>query len=48
LLAEQVTEDGAPAWVLPLAWSHAMFVFAARPELQLSRNSTESLVRVAR
>jgi glucoamylase len=48
LLAEQVTEDGAPAWVLPLAWSHAMFVLAARPELELTRNSTESLVRVAR
>src|SRR5205807_9481764 len=35
LLAEQVTEDGRPAWVLPLAWSHAMFVLAARPELAI-------------
>jgi GH15 family glucan-1,4-alpha-glucosidase len=48
LLAEQVTDDGAPAWVLPLAWSHAMFVLAARPQLELTGNSTESLVRVAR
>ncbi len=37
LLAEQVTDDGAPAWVLPLAWSHAMLVIAARPELELIR-----------
>jgi GH15 family glucan-1,4-alpha-glucosidase len=33
LLAEQVADDGRPVWVLPLAWSHAMFVLAARPEL---------------
>jgi glucoamylase len=33
LLPEQVREDGSPAWVLPLTWSHAMFVLAARPEL---------------
>jgi GH15 family glucan-1,4-alpha-glucosidase len=33
LLAEQVSDDGRPVWVLPLAWSHAMFVLAARPEL---------------
>ncbi len=32
LLPEQVTDDGAPAWVVPLAWSHAMLVLAARPE----------------
>jgi len=37
LLAEQVTDDGAPAWVVPLAWSHAMLVLAARPELELVR-----------
>jgi glucoamylase len=37
LLPEQVTDDGAPAWVVPLAWSHAMFVLAARPELELVR-----------
>jgi GH15 family glucan-1,4-alpha-glucosidase len=48
LLAEQVTDDGTPAWVLPLAWSHAMFVLASRPELDLVRDSAESLVRVAR
>ena len=48
LLPEQVREDGSPAWVLPLTWSHAMFVLAARPELELVRESTESLVRVAR
>src|SRR5207237_350768 len=33
LLPEQVREDGSPVWVLPLTWSHAMFVLAARPEL---------------
>ena len=33
LLPEQVTEDGEPAWVVPLAWSHAMLLLAARPEL---------------
>ena len=36
LLPEQVTEDGEPAWVVPLAWSHAMLLLAARPELSLS------------
>jgi glucoamylase len=40
LLAEQVTDDGAPAWVLPLAWSHGMFVLAARPELELILTSS--------
>lgn len=35
LLPEQVTDDGEPAWVVPLAWSHAMFLLAARPELAL-------------
>jgi glucoamylase len=34
LLPEQVTDDGAPAWVVPLAWSHAMLLLAARPELE--------------
>ena len=33
LLPEQVTDDGEPAWVVPLGWSHAMLVLAARPEL---------------
>jgi glucoamylase len=37
LLPEQVTDDGAPAWVVPLAWSHAMYVLAVRPELELVR-----------
>jgi glucoamylase len=37
LLAEQVTDEGEPAWVVPLAWSHAMLVLAARPELELVR-----------
>jgi glucoamylase len=32
LLPEQVHPDGSPAWVLPLAWSHAMLILAARPE----------------
>jgi glucoamylase len=35
LLPEQVTDDGEPAWVVPLAWSHAMLLLAARPELPL-------------
>jgi len=33
LLPEQVTREGEPAWVVPLGWSHAMLVLAARPEL---------------
>jgi GH15 family glucan-1,4-alpha-glucosidase len=37
LLPEQVTDDGEPAWVVPLAWSHAMYVLAARPELEVVR-----------
>jgi GH15 family glucan-1,4-alpha-glucosidase len=35
LLPEQVTDDGEPAWVVPLAWSHAMLLLTARPELPL-------------
>ena len=38
LLPEQVTRDGDPAWVVPLGWSHAMLVLAARPELALVRD----------
>jgi GH15 family glucan-1,4-alpha-glucosidase len=34
LLPEQADREGRPAWVLPLAWSHAMLVLAARPELE--------------
>jgi GH15 family glucan-1,4-alpha-glucosidase len=37
LLSEQVTDDGEPAWVVPLAWSHAMYVLAVRPELEVVR-----------
>jgi glucoamylase len=40
LLPEQVTESGDPAWVVPLGWSHAMLVLAARPELALVRDGT--------
>ena len=35
LLPEQVTDDGEAAWVVPLAWSHAMLLLAARPELEV-------------
>ena len=35
---EQVTRDGEPAWVIPLGWSHAMLMLAARPELALVRD----------
>ena len=38
LLPEQVTRDGDPAWVVPLGWSHAMLILAARPELALVRD----------
>ncbi|HWQ24164.1 MAG TPA: hypothetical protein VNK94_08680 [Gaiellaceae bacterium] len=38
LLPEQVTRSGEPAWVVPLAWSHAMLILAARPELALVRD----------
>ncbi len=40
LLPEQVTENGEPAWVVPLAWSHAMLLLAARPELEVVRGLT--------
>jgi glucoamylase len=33
LLPEQVdAATGEPAWIVPLTWSHAMFVLAARPD----------------
>lgn len=38
LLPEQVTPSGEPAWVVPLGWSHAMLVLAARPELSVVRS----------
>ena len=40
LLPEQVTDSGDPAWVVPLGWSHAMLVLAARPELAVVRDAT--------
>jgi len=36
LLPEQADPAGKPAWVLPLAWSHAMLVLALQPELDLN------------
>jgi glucoamylase len=36
LLPEQVTDEGEPAWVVPLAWSHAMLLLLARPEARLA------------
>jgi glucoamylase len=39
LLPEQVTDEGEPAWVLPLAWSHALLVLSVRPELEAVRTS---------
>ncbi len=48
LLPEQVTGDGEPAWVVPLAWSHAMLLLAARPELDaVSGANVESPAAVA-
>src|SRR5205807_6357300 len=44
LLPEQVTEDGKPAWVVPLAWSHAMLLLAARPELDVVRERGASFM----
>jgi GH15 family glucan-1,4-alpha-glucosidase len=38
LLPEQATREGDPAWVVPLGWSHAMLILAARPELSLVRD----------
>jgi oligosaccharide amylase len=42
LLPEQVTSEGEPAWVLPLTWSHAMLLLAARPELALVRDRADA------
>jgi GH15 family glucan-1,4-alpha-glucosidase len=41
LLPEQVARDGSPSWVVPLTWSHAMFVLATRPELDLIKSFAE-------
>ena len=43
LLPEQSHPDGSPAWVLPLGWSHAMYLLAVSPELRL----VDTLVRDA-
>jgi GH15 family glucan-1,4-alpha-glucosidase len=47
LLPEQVTDDGKPAWVVPLAWSHAMLLLAARPELALVRSQQPTVAQLA-
>jgi glucoamylase len=47
LLPEQVTDEGKPAWVVPLAWSHAMFLLAARPELASVRVGEGTAVQLA-
>jgi glucoamylase len=47
LLPEQVAEDGSPAWVVPLGWSHAMLVLAARPELAAVARPTHPAELVA-
>jgi GH15 family glucan-1,4-alpha-glucosidase len=41
LLPEQVTRAGEPGWVVPLGWSHAMLILAARPELALVRDGAD-------
>jgi glucoamylase len=46
LLPEQVTDDGEPAWVVPLAWSHAMLLLAARPELEAVSATTAEMPAV--
>lgn len=43
LLPEQSLADGRPAWVLPLGWSHAMLLLAARPELRLLQRLREEM-----
>jgi hypothetical protein len=48
LLPEQVTDDGEPAWVVPLAWSHAMLLLAARPELPLPTEDGDRVARAAK
>jgi glucoamylase len=47
LLPEQVTGDGEPAWVVPLAWSHAMLLLAARPELDAVSGANEERAAAA-
>lgn len=43
LLSEQVTRAGRPAWVLPLAWSHAMLLLASGDELAVVREGVGGL-----
>ncbi len=47
LLPEQVNLDGSPGWVLPLAWSHAMLLLAARPELGAICRSADRVATAA-
>ena len=47
LLPEQVTDGGEPAWVVPLAWSHAMLLLASRPELELIRAEEATAAQLA-
>jgi GH15 family glucan-1,4-alpha-glucosidase len=47
LLPEQVTDDGKAAWVVPLAWSHAMLLLAARPELAILRSQQDAVAQLA-
>jgi GH15 family glucan-1,4-alpha-glucosidase len=46
LLPEQCSPSGSPAWVVPLTWSHAMFVLAARPDLQIVSDFTATAGRM--
>jgi glucoamylase len=48
LLPEQTTRDGQPAWVVPLTWSHAMFILATRPELSAVRQAAIGIKSAAR
>jgi GH15 family glucan-1,4-alpha-glucosidase len=47
LLPEQVAQDGKPAWVVPLAWSHAMLALAVRPEIA-TRTASRTEITCAR
>jgi len=44
-LGHRVPEKGDPAWVVPLASSHAMLLLATRPELELVRSQNGFGVR---
>jgi glucoamylase len=47
LLPEQVTDEGEPAWVVPLAWSHAMLLLATRPEVSLIHSKESAVAQLA-